>query len=251
MNRGLVNLEELRKNFDKADFKQGKSSYCFIQGDKIIKVYAKKYEKNYLPKEICDFSKFSADTIVFPLEYIYENGKIVGEISKYIKSKAITESFNEKANLKAIIKGYERVINDMYLYDNINMMDLCSVNILYSNRNGFHLIDTTEWNFEDYALRHNLYYFNMSLLDALIEYAEIPIIYSKYYNKLDDSFLNNVEKYGKSGNSLKENIFMIMSNRYHFIKFLIAYMDIYRIHYGSDAKTLEDIKEFTKVLKKG
>ena len=99
MNRGLVNLKELRENFDKADFKQGKSSYCFINGDEIIKIYAKKFGENYIPKDVCDLSKFSADTIVFPKEYIYENGKIVGEISKYIKSKSINESFNKITNL--------------------------------------------------------------------------------------------------------------------------------------------------------
>lgn len=251
MNRGLVNLEELRKNFDKADFKKGKSSYCFIDGDKVIKIYTVKFGENFIPKKVCDFSKLSADTIVFPEEYIYENGKIVGEISKYIKSKPISESFNEEAHLDAIIKGYDLVINDLYLYDNINMIDLCSVNILFSNKNGFHLIDTTEWQFQDNALRHNIYYFNMGLVDELIEYSEIPIVYGKYYSKMDDIFCDNVEKYGKYGDALKESIYELMSNKYNFIKFLIAYMNTYRIHYGEDAKTLEDIKEFTKVLKKG
>ena len=251
MNRGLVNLSKLRDNFDKADFKQGKSSYCFIDGDRVIKIYAKKYGENFIPKNVCNLSKFNADTIVFPEEYIYENGKIVGEISKYIKSKPIDESFNDKADVNEIIRSYELVKNDLYLYDNINMADLCPVNILYSNQNGFHIIDTTEWTLQDDSLKHNIYYFNMSLIDALIDYLEIPITYSKFYNKLSDVFLNNVEKYGQAGNELKECLFMLMSNRYNFLKFLIAYINIYKTHYGNEPKTLEDIDEFTKVLKKG
>ena len=251
MDRGLVNLSELRNSFDKADFKQGKSSYCFIRGDKVIKIYAKKNGDNFIPSQICDLSKFKADTIVFPLEYIYEKEKIVGEISQYIKSNAISESFNENANINSIIEGYDLVVNDMYLYNNINMNDLCSVNILYSNKDGFHLIDTTEWNFDNDALRHNLYYFNMSLIDEIIDYIEMPIHCSKYYNKVSDIFLENIDKYGRQGNELKACIYMLMSNKYNFIKFLLSYINIYRIHYGSDAKTLEDIKELTKVLKKG
>ena len=156
MNRGLVNLSELRNNFDKADFKQGKSSYVFIKGDKVIKIYAKKYGDDYVPREVCDFSKCSADTIVFPIEYIYENGKIVGEISKYIKSKPISESFNDHVNINKLIIGYEKVIDDMYLYNNINMFDLECVNILFSNQLGFHIIDTTEWFFSDNELKRKV-----------------------------------------------------------------------------------------------
>ena len=52
MNRGLVNLKKLRENFDKADFKQGKSSYCFIIGNKLVKVYAKKDGEYLIPKNI-------------------------------------------------------------------------------------------------------------------------------------------------------------------------------------------------------
>ena len=254
MNRGLVDLKELRKNMAKADF-CGKSAYCFINGNKIIKLYVRPTDGGFYncidPTKVCDLSMFSADTIVFPEEYIYENGEIVGEISKYIRSKAINESFNNTAIIESIINGYDKVVKDLYLYNNINMVDLCFVNVLYSNKNGFHLIDTTEWYFQDNSLKKNMYYFNMSLIDAIVIYLDMPVIYSKFYNKIDNTFLNNVEKYGSAGDRLKESIYAIMSNKYNFLRLLYAYMDTYRIHYGEDAKTLKDVNEFTKVLKKG
>ena len=250
MNRGLVNLEELRSNFANADFKQGKSSYCFIQGDKIIKVYATKHGENFIPKNICDFSNFKADTIVFPEAYIYEKGKVVGEISKYIKSKPISTSFDDKANIQKIIQSYEKVLNDIYLYKDINMNDLCYVNILYSNRLGFHIIDTTEWQLEENALKKNIYCFNMSLIDALVEYLEIPIVYSRYYSVVDDKYMQNIDKYGQGGKQLRANIELLMNNKYNFLRFLYSYIDAYRAYSGADAKTFNDINEFTKVLKK-
>ena len=252
MNRGLVNLEELRKNFDKADFTNGKCSYCFIQDNKIIKIYANKYGVNCIePSRVCDFSKFKADTIIFPFKYIKENGVIVGEISNYIKNKDIIHSFNGKADLNKMIKGFELVIQDMYTYANIDMKDLCSVNILYSNELGFHIIDTTEWQIVDNALKLNIHRFNSSLIGEVVDYSDIPVVYSKYYNRIDNRFYENMAKFGKSGLKLQENMKLLMNNQFNFLNLLYAYMEIYRIYASREAETLEDIKELTKVLKKG
>ena len=251
MNRGLVNLDELRNNFSKADFKQGKSSYGFIIGNNVIKIYAKKYGDDYIPKNVCDFSKFCANTIVFPNEYIYENGKIVGEVSKYIRSKGIYDSFNDKAIINRIINSYENVINDFYLYNNINMSDLCGVNILYSNKLGFHIIDTTEWFFSDNSLKMNIHKFNSSLIEALlIEYLGIRIVFSKYYGAVDETYIKNIGKFGPAGQKLNNYIELLLHNSCNFMGILTSYMDAYRVYSGTDAKTLKDINEFTKVLKK-
>ena len=251
MNRGLVNLEKLRDNFDKADFKYGKSSYCFIIGDKIVKIYAKKDGEDFIPKNIYDFSKFIADTIVFPNEYIYENGIIVGEISDYINSMPIVKSFNDEAKIDKIIDGFELVIQDLATYKDIDMQDLCSANILYSNENGFHIIDTTEWIMKLNSLKKNIFRFNSSLVSEIIDYAEIPIKYSKYYNRIDDTFLNNMAKYGDVGKRLKDNMDKLMYGEYYFLELIFAYMDLYQKHFGREMKTLKDMDEMTKVLKKG
>ena len=254
MNRGLVNLKELRQNIDKADF-CGTTAYCFVKDDKIIKVYARNGDKDFFPlnddRKICDLSQFVADTIIFPQSYIYEKGRIVGEILKYVKDKSIDKSFNDVANIKSIIDNYELLRNDIQLYSNIDMVDLCFVNILYSNSNGFHLIDTTEWIITDNALKNNIERLDSSLIDVMNDYLEIPITYSKYYNKIDQVFVKNVSKYGNAGKRLQNNMDLLMKRKYNFLNMMFAYIDMYRIYCGKDVETLKDIKEFTKVLKKG
>ena len=254
MNRGLVNLELLRKNRNKADF-EGKSAYCFIYDDKLIKIYARKCDRDFeYPidvNKVCDLSKFSADTIVFPIEYIYEDDKKVGEILPYINSKSIDVSFDGKASIQTIISGYEEVLSDLELYNNIDMIDLCCVNVLYSNKDGFHLIDTTEWQIKDNSMKMNVLRFNSSLIGVMVDNLTIPVIYNKYYSNIDKTFYKRMAKYGNAGIRLQKNMNLLMNGRYCFLDLMFAYMDVYRIHYGKDAKTLEDIKEMTKVLKKG
>ena len=255
MDKGFVDLAKLRANIHKADFR-GKSAYCFIKGDKIIKIYAIPNDgTDYCSldtNKICNLSKFRADTIVFPDKYIYENRRKVGEILEYIPDFSIDNSFNDDANLDLIVNGYELVINDLYLYSNLEMIDLCYVNILYSNKNGFHIIDTTEWQMADNAIKANLYRLNSSLVNIVFRYLNIPIKYSKYYSKIDEVLMNNINNYGVPGIKLKKEIFNIINDVHvDFLELMFAYMDMYRIYSCSDAKRLEDIKEFTKVLKKG
>lgn len=255
MNGGMVNLAELRKNFAKADYSDGKSSFCFIIGDKLVKVYAKKKD-DYYPENVCDFSNFTANTIVFPNKYIRENGRIVAEILDYIKSDDITKSFNDEAILQVMTSGYDDVIQDMFLYSNIYMIDLCTVNILFSNELGYHLIDTTEWKMADdlsnnCPLKYDIKRFNYALISAVSNNIKMPIIFSKYYNKIDDAFYKNMAKYGNAGKRLQESMNFILNDRFNFLRMMYAFMETYRIHFGQDPKTLGEIKEFVKVLKKG
>lgn len=252
-NRGLVDLKELRKNMLNANFR-GKSAFCFINGDKIIKVYAKTSKNEYIPLDVDklhDLSVFCADTIVFPDEYIYENGKKAGEILKYISDKSIDESFNDKVNLKKIIDSYEKVLCDLLLYSNLDMVDLCQVNILYSNKRGFHIIDTTEWVINNSLVNGNLYRFNSTLIEAVMEYLEIPIIYSRYANNLNKDFIDQLKKYGREGKSLQKSLINLMNHNYDFLGLMFALMETSRIYNKKETETFQDIKEFTKVLKKG
>ncbi len=251
-NRGLVDIEILKK--DKPDF-DGKSGYCYVRGDKIIKIYASEEDKGfYIPLDrtkICDFSKLWADTIVFPQQYIYQNGEIIAEISKYINSKKVYDSFNSYARIKPIIDGYELVRNDLITYSNIDMHDLCYVNILYSNKNGFHLIDTTEWEFKDNSLSINIRRLDSSLISVICEYALIPIHFENNFNYIDENFYKSMNKYGNAGKRLQKNIDMLINDQYNFLELLFAYMEVYRIHYNAEMKSLKGVKEMTKVLKKG
>ncbi len=251
MNTGLlVNLKELRRNFAKADFKYGKSSYCFINGDYIVKVYARK-KYGYYPENVCDFSKNEAKTIVFPRMYIRENGSIVAEVSKYINNDDIINSFNADAKLNVIVKGFDLVVEDFYTYQEIRMDDLCSANILFSNELGFHIIDTTDWKERVGSLNYNLARFNMALISVINDYLEIPVVYSVSYNKIDQDFYQNMAKFGNPGLRLQACMTLIMNNRFDFLRLLYALMDGYRVYSKQDAKTLGDVKEFVKVLRKG
>ena len=253
MEKGLVDLAELRSNMSSANY-EGKSSYGFKMGNKFIKVYIRKSDKGFFTPpdvdNIVDFSKFEAKTIVFPDEYIYEDGKKAGEISKFVNGKRLDENV-DFIIIDRMIKSYEDVIADLYLYDFIDMIDLCYVNIIYSNRSGFHIIDTTDWKFRDNSLKLNIRRLNSCLIDAIVEDLLIPITYSKYYSKIDEIFYNNMAKYGNGGKRLQKEMNLLMNNEYRFLDFLYAYQEVYRIHYGEDANTLKDVKEFTKVLKKG
>ena len=249
--RGLVNLEELRKNFSKADFKDGGTSYCFIVGDKIVKIYAQKEGSRRLPKQVCDFSKYHADTIVFPDEYIYENGIIVGEISKFIHDKQINQSFNDKTQIKKLINNYELVLQDMELYKNIWMEDLGFVNILYSNKNGFHIIDTTEWVMCENGFHNNVRQFNIALLDTVFQYLGIDYKQSRFYNRIDEELCRNLNKFGVYGKKINDQLILFVHGEIDFLGILFSFMDLYQNYCGQDMRTLKDMQEITKVLKKG
>ncbi len=251
MNRGMVDLKELRANFDKADFKHGKSSYCFIIGDKIYKIFAKKYGNPEMPKNQCDLSMYQADTIMFPLEYIYEYNQSVGEISQYIANKSIMDSFNATAIISRILESYDEVVGDLMMFPDIYMQDICGVNILFSNELGFHIIDTTDWIKSKNMFSVNLSKFNVSLIGEIFEYTDISIIYGRFANTVDHRIKEMASKFGTAGERLKESLKLIEYRKYNFIKFIEALMYCYRIYSGNDPKTLGEIKEFVKVMKKG
>ncbi len=252
MNRGLVNIKEFRDNFSKADFRLGKSSYCFIVGDKIYKFYAKKYGNPITPTNECDLSIYKADTIVFPIEYIYDKKICCGEIQEYIKSSCIIESFNCDALVSRILESYDQVIGDLLLYPNIYMQDVSSVNILYSNELGFHIIDTMEWKIVSKDMyKVNLSNFNLGLIKEIFEYFSIPVIYGNVTNYIDQRILDNISKYGDAGKRLQDGIKNIIYRNYNFLKIMYGLIDSYRVYSKTDPKTLGDVKEFVKELKKG
>ena len=257
---GFVDLEELRKHIKDAN-NYGKSGFCFRIGDKFVKIYARDEDNKYkifVPpdtKKITDFSGLKADTIIFPNEYIHENGLKAGEISDYISDERFDLALKTGLKINPMTTSYDRVIADMYLYRDIYMLDLCFANILYSDQNGFHIIDTTDWYFERDSLKDNVYYFNLSIVKEIINYLEMPYKETYYGRDLRyyvyDDFLKKIKKYGDKGTKLVNNLSLLREDKYSFLEFIYAYNDVYRIHYGNDAKTLEDVKELTKILKKG
>ena len=144
MNKGQVDLDILKVNKAMAKFR-GKSAYCFLLEDKIIKIYADTNDIHYIHLNrnmIEDFSKYKSKTIVFPLEYLYENNQKVGEISKFIKNNSLlNNAFNAQTKINPIIRNYLVAVDEIKKYPNIDMIDIDPVNILYSGKQGFHIID--------------------------------------------------------------------------------------------------------------
>ena len=101
------------------------------------------------------------------------------------------------------------------------------------------------------AHKGNIKRLNEVLIRALIDYFKIPIICSRTYNEIDKDYYHNMVKYGNAGMRLQANMKLLMNDKYHFLDFLFAYMEAYRAHYSEEAKTIDDLKEFAKILKKG
>ena len=256
MNRGLVNLDELRKRFANGEYDFiGNTAYCFLEGNKVIKVYANKKDKSmhefvYVdPKNICDLSRYEAETIVFPDEYIYEKKLPAAEVSTYQECKKISEAFTDETSVVEITDNFGYVDRDVRSFPNIVMNDLCWENILYSSKLGYRIIDTTPWELANGACSFNINTLNRIVTNTVIKKLEIPE--NNIFNKTSRMFYRNLNKFGNPGQRLKDNLRLILHDQYNFIDFITFLNDAYRVYSSTDAKTLGDVKEFVKVIKKG
>ena len=68
---------------------------------------------------------------------------------------------------------------------------------------------------------------------------------------INENLYENIAKYGNAGKRLQNNIDLIINDKYRFLEFLFAFMEVYQIHYSEEMKSLKELKEMTKVLKKG
>lgn len=253
-NEGLVDLEYLRKKKRYADF-CGTSAFCFIRGNKIIKIYDEKSYMRAIPfdrNSVQDFSMYKDDTIIFPDEYIYENGIKAGEIMDYIKNESIIFSLDDDTLIRPFINNYENSYDDILIYDNILMCDLCSANILYSNELGFHIIDTSEWKYSDNNTSSwNIHRFNNYIIKRFLEYLEIVIEYQGNNAMLCNDLKNNLLKYGTVGKNLCNVLEHNINHKPNVLDFIYAYMDFYQNYYNFGLRSLKDMKDLTKVLRIG
>lgn len=253
MEKGLVELSEYRKKKNIADF-HGKSAYCFLIGNKIIKIYANNNDQFYMSldrNKINDLSSFKSNLILFPLEYLYENGRIEGEISKFIPDKSLENgALNDRTMILPLLRHYREIINEIKKFNELDMIDLCTSNVCYSGKNGFHIYDTTEWQFTDRMDNNNVRRFDFQLFNQLLDYLNFP---SFFHDFINTRIMYNVirGKYGKIGSDFLDTIQYNLMDDYHIEDFLILYMEMYKIYYNSEMKTLGQMKKYTKILKKG
>ena len=150
-----------------------------------------------------------------------------------------------------IIKSYELVVNDIYTFSNLEMIDLSSVNILYSMNNGFHIIDTTEWKLNKDREKINIHSFSSQIVNTLFSKIDLPITYKSTYAFVDKNVEINACKYGRVGKAFCNVLEMNMNNYYRLLELIYVYKRIYEMHYGKELNTIADMKEITKILKKG
>ena len=198
MQNELYNLKELRKEILKRkqndDYSlSGKMGHCFIKGDKVVKIYD--YSRN--STEFCDLTKFKSDCISFPIDYIYEKGKIIGEILPYYHAYTADVTLNVRSNAISFMKYYDEIEKEIEKFPNIKMIDLWIRNILYSSRKGFYLIDTSDWIIKE----ENYSAYNIRLFDNSLFYLLKDLIYDSINNKVFFEYL--CESVG-SGESLLE-----------------------------------------------
>ena len=220
----------------------GKDGFCFIHNDEIIKIY--KYPRNKI--DVTDLSVYQSPMISFPKYYLEERNDLVGEVMPYMKGSLLIDSLNLESKINLLIKHYYQIICEIKKYPSIMMHDLCFVNVLYSENGGFRLIDVTEWKYDNNQVDNNIRMLDYSLIGVLFEQITIPGI-----SIMKTDFVKNALKYGASGREFIRIIECNLLKDYHFIEMINAYKEMYKIHYNRELKTIDGMKNYTKILKKG
>ena len=250
MEKGLVDLDIYRENKEKANFR-GKSAYCFLLGENILKVYAESDDFEYMGldrSKIVDLSHYKSKLIVFPTKYIYENGVIAGEVSRYISDRALdNNAFDNDVKVLELLRNYRDAINELKKFKQIDMCDLCTCNIAYSDESGFHIYDTTEW--QHGTGDYNIHRFDSAVFRVLIDYLCFP---SYLHELIRTDIPYNVLKgyYGKLGKDFFDVITDNLMEKYCIEDFLNLYCEMYQRYYNSEMTTLNEMKNYTKILKK-
>ena len=246
----LVDYKKL-SSFDDCDYGvnlAGVQGFCRVKRDIIQKIYYKKREKKY------DFTKYRSSKIAFPINYLYDyrnfsNKYIVGEEMVYFPKREITDSIDSKTKIEDLIRNYYEIVQEIRKYKEISMNDLCSPNILYDSKSGFSLIDTTSWiidetkDFSEYNIRK----LEFELCDILLD----SVLFIRESTLTNPIFYHNLMRYGEDGKKLLNALRSTLDDDYQLIDILSLYRFI-SLKYGlKPIKTLEDMENYTKKLKKG
>ena len=237
----LVDLKLLSK--EKENIKlSGKDGYCFIFNDVIIKIY--RHPKN--KSDVTDWSSYQSSMISFPKRYLVDGKGIIGELMPFFEGELLVSAINLKTKLSLLYNHYYEMIKEIRNYPEIKMNDMGIVNILYSEKKGFKLIDVTEWKKDINQIDNNIRLFDYSLICVIFDQILIP-----GSSILRTVFPNNVLKYGKDGQEfIKLKKKCLIEREYHFLEMMEAYNRMYKIHYSMDLKTIDNMKNYTKLLKK-
>lgn len=234
----LIINKSLRTTLD------GSDARCFIDKDKIFKLYKRTKPIN----SITDFSSYKSDSIAFPLYYLDDFIKdfIAGEVMNYFNKQRLYQSLhNGQTNIDKLVANYGKLRHDIKKFPEIYMNDLFSGNILY-DETGFTLVDTTKWNVDekkDYA------YANISVVAN-----EIMEIIVEDYMELNGFILEKIKpnflKYGEMGADLYNLLSMTSYNGDSLLEILDLYRELVFRVLGVKIETLDDIYNNQGVFKR-
>ena len=247
--RVFVDYEEFLVDFDKLGNELcGSQGFCLIKDNFIRKIYFKPRTIKY------DLSKYKSSKNSFPLIYLYDvmepdSEKAIGELMEYFPKESIKWTLNGNVEIDNLIKHYYEIMMEIRKYYQINMYDLCEPNLLYEEKTGFSIIDTANWTInEDDNNPINKERLNRSLSNVLYD----DILGITPINITDLNIYCNLKKYGKLGLDLYKILFSsIMDDEHHFIEMLELYREIFKNGDLGPVKTIKDIENYTKILKKG
>ena len=249
MKKGLVDLErynriiEIKRENDDYTLR-GAQGFCFIEKDKIVKIY------NDLNENKDRLNDYSSERISFPYYYIEKNDDVYGEVMPYFEAKDVGMSLTNDSLVSNLINHYKQIRKEVIKYSNISMLDLSYPNILYDEEKGFYLIDTTSWFKWNDEKRNRL--FNLKNLDKGISVILYSLIFEHETRKeLRDivDYYKQIKNFPMGRELLKLMEMNLEGYETRFLELMEAYREIVKIYYNDEVKTLEDVKKYTKIMK--
>ena len=234
-----------RKIMINDDSLSGCTAYCFIENDKIIKIY--KYPFSDL--DVDDLSSCVSERISFPYEYIKKRRYYLGEVLPYFNVNNIMESIQNNCNIDKMMNHYNIIVKEIKKYPNIIMHDLSVPNILYDDVNGFFLIDVTFWK----KIKDNVYnsfVYNLNSLNDSLTFAFYDFLFMNGYDLIMGN--NEIEEMIKKilGLEFYELYLKGRKRTYDFPKLMEMYREIMVKKYNILINNTEDMKKSIKILKK-
>lgn len=226
-------LENLNiSNLDYLD--RGSQGTIYKKDDLIYKLYrTDKYNFRGIPRSIKHLLGNESKNILFPIEEILDDDRLVGYVAKYVKSNNLYNGFDLNTNVNNIIKAYYEILEEIKKYSFYRMDDLYNRNILFDN-NRFYIIDTDDWKYSNNSV--NSYLFDSSIRIELL--SSLKLDKNSIYYKINNFKINN--DLNKLYNTLLDNNFIRKYNGIKILEYLIDY-------YYKMGINIEKLSDFNRI----
>lgn len=218
---------EIRDIGKKTFLDKGKCSKSYLlENGNVLKIFNN-------PKDLSEINRFkyfleySNDSFVFPFEFIYDDKKFYGYITKFIEGKKLENIFPESSFLKLSTHSYKLEKNiDFISEGNIWLLDFHAENVLYDG-NKYSVIDHDE--------------------DAIANYLTDIKLRNKQAHRslICNLFIENLSKFNIKRTVIdKINKYNVM--RIYPSEMIIEIKNDLDKYFKEDIDSIEDIKNITK-----